>query len=240
MPNMRTREMMMMADGSDPVETRRTAELVLGAKAAGIGREIMFVRTIAGAARRLFMEALDRTAHPVRRRAARKQLRRMVKVDRVLFVCHGNIYRSPYAEAAFRSQLPERLRERVLALSAGFVGPGRPAPAESMALAEQRGLDLSGHRSQLLTPPLVTQSDLVVVMSGAQQTEICRRFGYPRIRVLVLGDLDPDSIRTREVTDPWNRPVDVLVASTERILRCTGELVRELVGGLKERPGGGE
>ena len=188
----------------------------------------MIVRSMLGAARRKVFEAFDRTAHPMRRRSARKKLGELPEVRRILFVCHGNIYRSPWAEAAFRSHLPDHLRERVQALSAGFVGPGRPAPAESVTLAERQGLDLTAHRSQLLTPALVCESDLVVVMNGAQQAEICRRFNYPRRRVLVLGDLDPAVVGTREVTDPWNRPVEVLVGSTQRIMRCTSELAREL------------
>lgn len=149
-------------------------------------------------------------------------------MERVLFVCHGNIYRSPYAEAAFLHQLPAELRERMHAASAGFVGPGRPAPAESVALAATHGLDLTPHRSQLLTPELVKGSDLVVVMSAAQEDEICRRFSYPRRRVIVLGDLDTDPIQTRDVADPWNRPAQVLESSAARVTRCTQELAREI------------
>lgn len=159
-------------------------------------------------------------------------MRALGQVERVLFVCHGNIYRSPYAEAAFVSHLLPPMRERVVAVSAGFVGPGRPAPTESVELARRQGLDLTAHRSQLLTPALVKESDLVVVMSANQEEEICRRFSYPRRRVLVLGDLDPDPIETRDVADPWNQPVEVLVASAARVTRCTRELVAELVRGL--------
>jgi protein-tyrosine phosphatase len=159
-------------------------------------------------------------------------VRSLGSVHRVLFVCHGNIYRSPYAEAAFRSLLPEEMRRQVVALSAGFVGPGRPAPDSSIALAQQRGLDLTPHRSQLLSPALVKESHLVVVMSPAQEAEICRRFDYPSRRVLVLGDLDPEPIRTREVADPWNQPHQVLEESTLRVSRCVRVLVTELAPGF--------
>ena len=156
----------------------------------------------------------------------------------MLFVCHGNIYRSPYAEAAFRSLLPAEMRHHVVALSAGFVGPGRPAPDPSITLARQRGLDLTPHRSQLLNPALVKESHLVVVMSPAQAEEIRRRFEYPSRRVLVLGDLDPEPIRSREVADPWNQPHQVLEESTLRVSRCVRELVSALSAGFTPpRPG---
>jgi len=131
-----------------------------------------------------------------------------------------------------------RLRERIAALSGGFVGPGRPAPEESQNLARARELDLSGHRSQLLTPGLVRSAELVVVMSGEQAREVSRRFGYPSQRVLVLGDLDPRPIRTREITDPWHQPVEILESSTTRITRCTQPLadllVRQLIASETE------
>jgi protein-tyrosine phosphatase len=178
--------------------------------------------------RRAWRSWVDRVLHARRQAAARKKLRQLGLVERVLFVCHGNIYRSPYAEVSFRSHLPAGLNETVIAVSAGFVGSGRPTPIESLELARRRGLDLSAHRSQLLTTELVRGSHLVVVMSSGQEREICRRFNYPRGRVLVLGDLDPSPIETREVMDPWNRPLEILEASTERVSRCVRELAGEL------------
>jgi protein-tyrosine-phosphatase len=146
----------------------------------------------------------------------------------VLFVCQGNIYRSPFADASFRSLLPPEMQYQVMSLSAGFVAPGRPAPDSWIALAQQRGLDLAVHRSQLLSPALVQQAHLVVVMSPVQEEEIRRRFDCSSRRVLVLGDLDPDPIRTREIEDPWNQPQHVLEESSQRVSRCVGVLVSEL------------
>lgn len=194
-------------------------------------------RVVAGAVRRWLRSTVERALHPSRQQKARQRLRLLGTVKRVLFVCHGNIYRSPYAEAAFLHELPEELRDGIRAASAGFVGPGRAAPPESVALAATHGLDLTPHRSQLLTPELVKESDLVVVMSAAQEDEICRRFSYPRRRVLVLGDLDTDPIQTRDVADPWNRPVQVLESSAARVTRCTRELVRE-ISAAREGAGG--
>jgi protein-tyrosine-phosphatase len=197
-------------------------------------------RRVLGASRRWVRRTLDRAMHPTRQQAALARLRALGPVERVLFVCHGNIYRSPYAEAAFRAALPTSVQERVVALSAGFVGPGRPAPPASIALAGQRGLDLTAHRSQLLTPALVRESHLVVVMSPQQAQEICRRFALPRRRVLVLGDLDPEAISSREVTDPWNRPVQVLEDSTGRVARCVAIMVGVLYGSSEAGAGGAE
>lgn len=145
----------------------------------------------------------------------------------MLFICHGNICRSPYAEEALRRT--ELLRERdMLVRSAGFVGPGRPTPAEGLAVATRRGLDLTAHESRLMEVGELRSTDLLVVMDTRQRREVAARADRPRREVLVLGDLDPRPIRRRAIRDPWSQDEDVFDAVYERIDRCVAELAREL------------
>lgn len=200
------------------------------------GGPLRLLRAAAGRARRGARAVVDRLLHPRRRGRALDVLRSLPRVENVVFVCHGNIYRSPYAEAFFRARVEEG-GGRCTICSAGFVGPDRPAPDPSQELARSRGLDLSAHRSQLLNPAIVRAANLIVVMTAAQKSEIVRRFGYPERRVLVLGDLDPQADEGRDVIDPWNRPPEVLVQAADRIERCT-EILAATV--LERTEGGGE
>lgn len=142
----------------------------------------------------------------------------------VLVVCHGNICRSPYAAALLRRSLPSQIRVG----SAGFVGPGRSCPVVAVEVAAARGLDLSGHRSQVLTPPEVFAADLILVMDTTQHWAMRALFGRGGDDVLLLGDLDPGAIETREIRDPWEQPREVFELSYNRIDRCVAELVRAL------------
>lgn len=145
----------------------------------------------------------------------------------VLFVCHGNICRSPYAAAAFRRALPISLRAHVHIDSAGFVGPGRRAPEEAQFVAESHGLDLSAHRSQLLPTDTAATFDLIVVMEPEQLRRI--RAIYPTdLQIIVLGDLDPQPIDTRTIRDPFGQAADIFEASYSRIDRCIDKLVSSL------------
>lgn len=161
----------------------------------------------------------SRVLHPLRRRRALARLRRRPKVASVLVVCHGNICRSPFAAALLARMLP-RLRIE----SAGFVGPGRPAPPEAITEAARYGVDLSAHRSQLITADRVRTAELIVVMDVAQRREIRDRFGRAESHLLLLGDLDPLSIDARTIRDPVNQPPAVFEASYARIERCAREL----------------
>ena len=117
---------------------------------------------------------------------------------RVLFVCAGNICRSPLAEAIARRTAGERGLDLEFA-SAGvsaFDGGG-PTP-EALQVAREQWLDLSSFRSRALTPELVRDSDLVLTMTATQR-ERARALGARR--VLLVTELGSGS--GKEIADPY-------------------------------------
>jgi protein-tyrosine phosphatase len=140
-------------------------------------------------------------------------------------VCHGNICRSPFAAALLRSSLSQH---GVRVASAGFLGPGQPAPPEAVAAATHYGVALSAHRSQLVTAESAHAAAVIVVMDPVQRRGICDRFGRSRRDVLVLGDFDPQPIATRAIPDPVKQSPDVFAEVYARIERCARELARAI------------
>jgi len=173
----------------------------------------------------------DRALHRGRRRAALRRLRGRELPASVLFLCQGNVCRSPYAAAAFLRALPPAARTRVRVESAGFIGPDRPPPGPALSAAAARRIDLSAHRSSLISRERVDAAALVVVMTTDQERSVVRGFHRDRADVVVLGDLDPEPIDTRAVEDPWGRATHAYVRSYDRIDRCVRELARALAGG---------
>ena len=169
--------------------------------------------------------APDRLLHRWRRRAATRALRERPSVRTVLVVCHGNICRSPFAAGLLARALGPA---GTLVASAGFVGPGRSAPAEGVIAAAHRSVDLSSHRSQLLTPVLAAEAQLIIVMDARQQRMVRERFGRAPCDVIILGDLDPEAIVTRAIHDPVELPLEAFEESYARIERCVDALVAAL------------
>lgn len=167
----------------------------------------------------------ERLLHPLRRRKALDILRARRRPKTILVVCHGNICRSPMAaELLGRDLAPFGIAVQ----SAGFIGFNRPAPAEALAAAERHSVDLSAHRSRLVTAELVRAADLIVVMDPSQRSHICERFGRLPRDVVVLGDFDPTPVDTRTIRDPVDQKREVFDAVYERIARCARELVTVL------------
>jgi protein-tyrosine phosphatase len=169
----------------------------------------------------------ERLMHGMRQRSARAAVRGRGPARTVLVLCHGNICRSPFAARLLERELaPAGIR----VLQAGFIGAGRPAPAEAVVAARGRDLDLSDHRSRPLTSDLVDGADLVVVMDAEQRRAVCDTFGARPDRVVLLGDFDPDPIDARAIYDPVDQAVEVFDAVYTRIERCVTELAATLIG----------
>ena len=152
--------------------------------------------------------------HPSRHKSVSERLETAPRPKRIVVICHGNICRSPYLEAVLKSSLPG-----VEVSSAGFVGAGRGVPPNSTEVAGRRGLDLSAHRSRLITGDILEQADLLIVMDENQARALQVGFGVPPDAIVVAGDLDPESTHGRAVFDPWGQPVTAFEASFKRLDR---------------------
>ena len=167
--------------------------------------------------------ARERLLHPLRRRKARRQLTGK-PIRSVLFLCHGNAYRSPYAAAALaRALAAKRSPMSIDVASAGFISPGRQAPGQALSVARARGIDLSSHLSTLVTAQSVRAADLVAVMSEDQARGIRSRYGQS-VMLLILGDLDPLSIESRTITDPLGHDTQLVEQVYSRIDRCVEQI----------------
>lgn len=171
------------------------------------------------AAARWIRRLPDRVLHPHRRRRARRRLGEAPPRGPVLFVCHGNICRSPYAEMFFR----QRARGRTEAASVGLTGPGRPSPETAREVARERGVELEDHRSRLVTDASLREAGVVAVMNPGQSRALRRLHGFGAS--LVLGDLDPQPIRRRSIRDPIFQPPDVFREVYDRIDRCVDGMI---------------
>lgn len=125
---------------------------------------------------------------------------RLVGAQHVLFVCTGNIMRSPYAASFLRQQFPDCSRRTIR--SAGLLPlAGRPAHDCAMKQAKKRGMDLSGHRSVSVGARDVEEADLIVAMEGVHLAMLRSRFRVDPQKLLLLGCCAPTT--PVEIRDPY-------------------------------------
>lgn len=105
----------------------------------------------------------------------------LTSCDRIVFVCLGNICRSPFAQVYANS----------LGLNAVSFGlsaqAGRLADPMAVAIAESKGVSLYSHRTQKFDVELLKTNDLIVLMDPSHAGQVVHMKSQVPIRITLLG-----------------------------------------------------
>ena len=127
---------------------------------------------------------------------------------RIIFVCHGNICRSPMAEFWFRHLLTEEgLSEQVEVASAAtsteeiWNGIGNPVHSGTRNLLKRYGISTEGKRAVQLKKTDYVKYDYIIGMDSWNLRNMMRILGSdPEHKVSLLLD---HSEKPRDIADPW-------------------------------------
>jgi protein-tyrosine phosphatase len=140
----------------------------------------------------------------------------------VLFVCLGNICRSPLAEGIFRKLVRDaNFAEQVRVESCGTGGwhSGEPAHHESVWVASQRGVDISSHRARKIRNQDFSEFQLIVVMDQSNYREVIQLAGRDDANVVKLRAFDDGPVGG-DVPDPYYGKREDFVEVFAMIERC--------------------
>jgi len=140
-----------------------------------------------------------RRARALARNVARARLK-SIPASRLLVLCYGNIYRSPFVEYYLKAQCPQDMDLEVR--SAGFHDRvGRHSADDYVEHCKQWGVDLSSHRSSKVTSELLQWADLVIIMDG-HNYKMIKQFGNEALcKLLWLGAVAENT--PVEIADPY-------------------------------------
>lgn len=142
----------------------------------------------------------------------------------ILFVCKGNICRSPFAEH-FASKLHrESMNSGIKFGSAGlYVPKPAPSPENAIKVARQFGVELENHRSQSISLELVKSYDMIIAMEVWQYAALQSSFEQYLDKLFLLPRLDSNRSGAEQgyaafnIPDPYGGPVGAFEKCFERI-----------------------
>ena len=136
-----------------------------------------------------------------------------------MFVCLGNICRSPMAEGIARDMISKRYPDSGITVSSAGISTfnGAPASQHSIDVCAENGIDISSHRSQRLNPEIIQNTDLFAVMTLSHMYCMLQ-WGIPADKIVVLGN----------ISDPYGGDEDEYRACRNQIYREVESLLRKV------------
>ncbi len=130
---------------------------------------------------------------------------------KILFVCHGNICRSPMAEFVMKDLVKKAGREGEFLIASAATSTeeiGNPVYPPARRKLAQHGISCAGKTARQLRREDYGEYDLLIGMDGENlraMRRICGGDPDGKIRLLLdfAGDSQDASARPREVADPW-------------------------------------
>lgn len=144
---------------------------------------------------------------------------------RVIFVCTGNTCRSPMAAVMAkdwaRQREPDGLSFEIE--SAGIAaGEGYPAADQAIETMREQGIDLAGHRSQIITPEMIDRADVILTMTPRHAETVMQMAPGSVHKVFPIDPVHP-------IDDPIGQPVEVYRDVADQLRALIAARMQEMI-----------
>jgi protein-tyrosine phosphatase len=147
----------------------------------------------------------------------------------VLFVCFGNIMRSPMCEALMNRALTSLGNRELIVKSAGLNAvPGTPAHPWAVEAAKDFGISLEGHRAQSLTSEMVSRADVIFAMDYQNHVRLLSRWVTPKKTICMLSAYAGPDYLSAEIRDPYYLDLEGTRICYRTLNSCIQNLARAI------------
>jgi RpiB/LacA/LacB family sugar-phosphate isomerase len=157
----------------------------------------------------------------------------------ILFVCTGNVCRSPMAEGLLRHAMKGRGDFRMLSAGVGAID-GQPPSAHAVSVLKELGIDISRQRSSMLTAELVDQADYIFGMTHGHVDAINLLFPQAVEKTFLLREFDETlDVFEKDISDPIGGSYEVYCECRDQIEQGIASMLKfihQTLGGADAAP----
>jgi RpiB/LacA/LacB family sugar-phosphate isomerase len=144
----------------------------------------------------------------------------------ILFVCTGNVCRSPMAEGLFARATRGRGEFRAFSAGLGAVD-GQPPTPHAVAAMRELGIDISQQRSRLLTADLVREADYIFGMTHSHVDTITLLYPQTAEKTFLLREFDETlEAFEKDISDPIGGAYEVYLNCRDQIEQGIASLLK--------------
>lgn len=150
----------------------------------------------------------------------------MGKTKIIIFVCTGNICRSPMAEGILRHRSKAKGRNDLVISSMGIQGlTNSPAVDFAQDVCAEKGIDISSHVARTIIGEELQEADLILCMEPVHSKFLQTFFPWHRNKIFLLGAWPKEKARKSAIKDPmggsiedFRRTFNIIQSHIDRIL----------------------
>src|SRR5437764_9324371 len=144
----------------------------------------------------------------------------------ILFICTGNVCRSPMAEGIFRQAVKGRGDYRVLSAGLGAM-EGQPPSIYAVQAVRELGIDISAQRSRMLIPEMVQQADYIFGMTHSHIDTVMLLYPQAAEKTFLLREFDETlDLFEKDISDPIGGSYEVYLNCRDQIEQGLPSLLR--------------
>jgi len=160
---------------------------------------------------------------------------------KILFICTGNTCRSPMAEGALRALLEGRNIDTIEVMSAGTaVAPGSPATLYAMEAVKTWNADISKHKSRPLSPELIEEADLILVMTPSHYHSVMTMVPEADEKTFLLRNYPEPGEDGEGIADPIGGSLDQYNQTFLEIGEELGRILPDLIASASKKSNRGD
>lgn len=147
----------------------------------------------------------------------------------ILIVCTGNTCRSPIAEAILKKELKDtgKSNNKYTIISAGISTiNGMNASDNAIEVLREKGIDLLGHKSRVITLDLINEADVILTMTKSHKDILMKLVPEYRKKIYTLREFA--GLENLDISDPFGGSLDVYRNTLIEISDAASKVIEKL------------
>ncbi len=151
---------------------------------------------------------------------------------KIMFVCSGNICRSPMAHHYMQKKVKElNIENKFLISSCGiFAYSGEKATLNAIMAMKDYFVDLENHRATNIFDTNIIDYDYIITLTKLHKSQIECNFPKLKEKIYTLKEFANEKLVYKDIDDPWGLNIEVYKSCAKEIVENVDKLIEKIKG----------